>query len=83
MNETTINIGVAKARFTEFARRVRNGETIVVCHRNRPFAEIRPLRRLTRKRRPFGLARGLLELPHDFNAPDQEIARLFSGEGKP
>ena len=29
--------------------------------------------------RPFGLARGRIRLPEDFNAPDPEIERLFGG----
>lgn len=83
MDVTTVNIGVVKARFTEYARRVKNGETIVVCDRNRPFAELRPLPRRRRAQRPFGLAHGLLELPSDFNAPDPEIEAMFNGEDKP
>ena len=77
MKETMINIGEAKARLSEYARRVKNGERFILCDRNKPFAELRPLQQ--GGRRPFGLARGRIHLPEDFNAPDPEIERLFGG----
>jgi len=80
MKETMINIGQAKARLSEYARRVKNGERFILCDRNKPFAEIRPLQE--GGRRPFGLARGRIRLPEDFNAPDPEIERLFEGTGR-
>lgn len=77
MKETLINIGEAKARLSEYARRVKNGERFILCDRNKPFAEIRPL--TAGGRRPFGLARGKIRLPDRFNEPDPEIERLFEG----
>ena len=77
MKETMINIGEAKARLSEYARRVKNGERFIICNRNKPFAELRPLPQTGE--RPFGLARGRIRLPDDFNAPDPEIERLFEG----
>lgn len=38
-----INIHDLKANLSAYARRVRAGETIIVCDRNKPFAELRPL----------------------------------------
>ena len=82
MNQTMINIGEAKTRFSHYTRRVKNGETIIICDRNRPFAELRPLPAATglHSRRPFGLAKGQRRLPEDFNKPDPEIEALFCGE---
>ena len=80
MKETMINIGQAKAHLSEYARRVKNGERFILCDRNKPFAELRPLQ--VGGRRPFGLARGRIRLPEDFNAPDPEIERLFEGTGR-
>ncbi len=81
MNKTMINIHEAKARLSEYARRVQQGETIILCHRNKPFAEIRPLTPGPETApRPFGLAKGKLHLPDDFNAPDPDIESLFSGK---
>jgi antitoxin (DNA-binding transcriptional repressor) of toxin-antitoxin stability system len=44
MKTTMINIGEAKAHLSEYARRVKRGQRIILCDRKKPFAEIRPLR---------------------------------------
>jgi len=81
MNETMININEAKAHLSKYARMVKRGGRVILCDRNRPFAEIRPLSQ-PGVRRPFGLARGKIRLPDDFNAPDAEVERLFAGDVK-
>jgi antitoxin (DNA-binding transcriptional repressor) of toxin-antitoxin stability system len=48
--------------------RVVEGETVVVTERDRPIAEIRPIETVKRPR-PFGLARGTVVVPADFDAP--------------
>ena len=79
MKETMINISEAKAHFSAYAKRVKNGERIILCDRNKPFGEFRPLAENDQpQRRPFGLAKGLFEVPDDFNAPDPEIEKLFN-----
>ena len=80
MKTTMININEAKTHLSKYARRVKRGERIVLCDRNRPFAEIRPLPTTEDGRRPFGLARGKIHVPDDFNEPDPEIEALFHGE---
>jgi antitoxin (DNA-binding transcriptional repressor) of toxin-antitoxin stability system len=44
MKMTTINIHDAKTHLSAYARRIRKGERFILCERNKPFAEIRPLR---------------------------------------
>ena len=83
MNPVMININEAKTHLSKYARRVRRGEVIILCSRNRPFAEIRPLPSASYARRPFGLARGRLGLPDDLNAPDAEVEALFTGTEPP
>jgi len=80
MKTTVINISEAKARLSEYARRVKKGERIILCDRNKAFAEIRPLNLTPDGRRPFGLAKGYIQLPDDLNEPDPEIESLFSGD---
>jgi antitoxin (DNA-binding transcriptional repressor) of toxin-antitoxin stability system len=80
MSDTMININEAKARLSKYARMVKRGQTIILCDRNRPFAELRPLPQGSKARRPFGLAKGLVNLPDDFNDPDPEIEALFMGK---
>ena len=79
MNKTMININEAKTHLSKYARMVKQGERIILCDRNVPFAEIRPLKMPPTARRPFGLAEGLLQVPDDFNAPDPGIEALFAG----
>ena len=83
MKETMININEAKAHLSEYARRIKKGERFILCDRNKPFAEIRPLRLTPEGRRPFGLARGKMHVPEEFHTPDPELEGLFStGSGE-
>jgi len=38
-----VNVAEAKAHFSKYLKRVKAGETVVICERNVPVAEIRPL----------------------------------------
>ena len=81
VKETMINISEAKAHRFRSVRMVKKGSRIILCDRNRPFAEIRPLPQ-TGAPRPFGLARGKIHLPDDLNVPDPDVERLFAGDDK-
>ena len=78
MNQVMINLSEAKTHLSKYARIVKQGGRVVLCDRNVPFAEIRPLSVDVSGRRPFGLAAGLIDVPDDFNTPDPEIEALFS-----
>ena len=80
MKTTIININEAKTHLSRYARRIRQGERFILCDRNKPFAEIRPLSTDGHGRRPFGLARGLIHVPDHFNEPVPEIEDLFAGK---
>ncbi|MEE9578720.1 MAG: type II toxin-antitoxin system prevent-host-death family antitoxin [Gemmatimonadota bacterium] len=68
----------AKAKFSELIRRVRQGSTVIVSHRGKPVAEIRPI-----KSADIGLGerieqlerRGVLRRPNDPEAPLEAVAR--------
>jgi prevent-host-death family protein len=79
MKPVMVNINEAKTHLSEYARRVRRGERIILCDRNKPFAELRPLSVTEEGRRPFGLASGRLSLADDFNDTDPELDDLFGG----
>jgi antitoxin (DNA-binding transcriptional repressor) of toxin-antitoxin stability system len=81
MKTTMINIHEAKTHLSEYARRVKKGHRVILCDRNKPFAEIRPLTLTPDGRRPFGLAKGKIHVPSTFNDPDPEIDALFSEAG--
>ncbi len=52
----SLNINKIKTHFSSFLTKVSNGETVIVCKRNVPIAEIKPIATLPNKKRPIGLA---------------------------
>ena len=77
---TMININDAKTHLSRYAQQVKKGARFILCDRNRPFAEIRPLRLTPQGRRPFGKGAGKITVPPDFNASDPRIEALFAGD---
>ena len=75
------NIHAVKTHFSRYLARVAAGETILVCNRNVPVAEIRPLPVRRTARRPVGLVKGTFEVAPAFFAPLPE-AELEGWEGK-
>lgn len=78
---TTININEAKTHLSRYARMVKSGETIILCDRNIPFAEIRPIQKGVHhsKKRPLGLLKGQVEFDEArFWGADAEIAEDFN-----
>ena len=76
-----VNIADAKANLSRYLASVENGETILVCRRNLPVAEIRPVTRPPSGPRPVGIDRGMT-LPSTFFEPLPEDL-LDAFEGKP
>lgn len=76
------NIHDAKTHLSEYLAKLGEGETILLCKRNKPLAEIRLLPRQPAKRRPIGLAAGSFSVPASFfeALPEAEL-RAFHGEG--
>ena len=75
-----INVTEAKAHLSRYLKRVEQGETIVLCRRNEPIAEIRPLPKRARGPRPVGIDRGLT-IPAAFfePLPDNLLAAFEGG----
>ena len=63
-----LNIHEAKTHLSKYLAKLKQGEVIIVCKRNTPIAEIRPLPAARRKRRPVGLAKGF-KVPVAFFEP--------------
>ncbi|NTV15119.1 MAG: type II toxin-antitoxin system Phd/YefM family antitoxin [Desulfobulbaceae bacterium] len=76
----TINIHEAKTHLSHYLDEVEKGERVVLCKRNRPIAEIRPLGLKLLEKRPIGLAGATFSLPTSFfdDLPEETIA-MFSG----
>lgn len=79
-----MNINEAKTHLSSALEKVARGETIVLCRRNKPVAEIRPVREPMKKKRPIGLAAQeypAFTIDRDFFEPlPQDILKIFSGE---
>lgn len=82
MSETRLNMQEAKTHLSAHIARLAEGDRIILCRRNRPVAEIRPLSPPADQPRPVGLGRGLAEIPESFfdPLPDQV---MDSFEGRP
>ena len=74
-----INIAEAKTHLSKHLLRVEAGETIIICRRNVPIAEIRGLPRPLSEPRPVGTDPGM-EVPASFFEPlPDELLDLFEG----
>lgn len=75
-----LNVHEAKTHLSRYLARVEEGEVIVLCRRNVPVAEIRPLQRARSEGRPLGLAKGRFEVPPEFFEPlPEELLAAFAG----
>ena len=76
-----VNIHQAKTHLSEYLDRLAKGETIILCKRNLPIAEIRALPRSRQTKRPIGLARNKLRIPKSFFKPlPDELLDAFEGK---
>lgn len=74
-----VNIYEAKAHLSALVDRVAEGETVVICRRNVPAAELRPLRQPRRTRRPIGLVPSFT-VPDSFFEPlPEDVVDAFEG----
>ena len=85
-NQTTmirLNIHEAKTHLSRhLATLEKEGETILLCRRNVPIAEIRPLPARPSEPRPIGLAAGTVEVTSAFFEPlPEDLLRAFEGGG--
>ena len=74
-----INVTEARAHLSRYLKRVEQGETIVLCRRNEPVAEVRPLPKPLRGPRPVGIDRGMT-IPAAFFEPlPENLLAAFEG----
>ena len=80
LSEKSLDIREAKTHLSEHLAALGPGDRIVLCRRNRPIAEIRPLAASRSTPRPVGLGKGLVTIPETFFAPlPDEVLDLFAG----
>ena len=74
-----VNIAEARAGLSRYLARVERGETVTLCRRNVPIAEIRPLRAAPEGERPIGIDRGMTVPASFFEPLPDEVLRAFEG----
>jgi antitoxin (DNA-binding transcriptional repressor) of toxin-antitoxin stability system len=75
-----VNMHDAKTNLSRYIAELEPGDTLVICNRNEPVAEIRPIVKNTPKRR-VGVAKGQIKLTPEFWEPlPEDMLKAFSGE---
>ena len=77
-----LNIHEAKTHLSRYLARLEEGETesILLCRRNVPIAEIRPLSKEPRRPAPVGRWAGSFEVTEAFFEPlPEEVVKAFEG----
>ena len=76
-----LNIHEAKTHLSRYIELLERGETIVLCKRNTPIAEIRGIPQARREKRPIGLAKGKWKAGKKFSEPlPAKLLKSFRGE---
>lgn len=76
-----LHIHEVKTHLSKYLAKLDGGETILLCRRNKPIAEIRPLSTKRKKPRPIGMDEGKIKLGPDFFEPlSDELLAYFNGE---
>lgn len=80
---TRLNIHQAKTHLSRYIEKVEAGETFLICRRNVPIAEVRPLPKQRKKPRPIGLGKGEFVVGSEFFEPlPDDLLDLFEGKGE-
>jgi antitoxin (DNA-binding transcriptional repressor) of toxin-antitoxin stability system len=76
-----LNVHEAKTHLSKYLAKLERGETILLCRRNEPIAEIRPIPPTRKKPRPIGLDEGKIKLgPEFFEQLPDDLLAVFNGE---
>jgi antitoxin (DNA-binding transcriptional repressor) of toxin-antitoxin stability system len=75
-----VNMHDAKTHLSRYVAELAPGETLILCNRNKPVAEIRSLAGKARKPR-IGVSKGEFVVPDSFFEPlPDELLKAFNGE---
>ena len=81
MATTMLNMREAKTHLSRHIAGLKEGDRIILCRRNRPVAEIRPISDHQNEPRPVGLGRGMAGLSDAFfdPLPDDVLDEIEGG----
>ena len=74
---TTVSLYVAKTHLSELGERAANGEEIVVTKHGKPRFRLVEVQAATARPGPGGNLMGVRNMADDFDAPDEDLERLF------
>jgi len=78
-----LNIHEAKTHLSRYLAQLEEGEVIILCRRNVPIAEIRPLPRQTTRKRRIGFMKGRFSVPPSFfEALPDDVLEAFEGSDR-
>ena len=81
MSVIRLNMHEAKTHLSRHVAKLKAGDRIILCRRNREIAEIRPIAEPSDEPRSIGLGKGLAEIPDSFFEPlPDEILDRFEGK---
>lgn len=77
---STVNMLQAKTNLSRLVDAVESGREaeIVIARNGRPAARLVPIADKPKKTIRFGVAKGKYTMPDDWDADDEEIARMFN-----
>ena len=80
MTMKMVNINEVKAKLSELLDAVAEGETVIICNRNQPVAELRAVAKKRTEPRPIGGETGVI-IPPSFYEPmsDEELDAFYDG----
>ena len=74
---TTVSLYVAKTHLSELGERAANGEEIVVTKHGKPRFRLVEVQAARQRPGPGGNRMGITDATDDFDAPDEDLERLF------
>ena len=74
-----VNLYEAKTHLSALVDRVAEGESVLICRRNVPAAELRPVPKTRRTRRPIGLVPGFAVPASFFEPLPADLIDAFEG----
>ncbi|MFD5876292.1 type II toxin-antitoxin system Phd/YefM family antitoxin [Streptomyces sp. NPDC060322] len=74
------NVHEAKTHFSRILQQVETGEEVVISRAGKPIAKVVPLRSKV-NRTDYGVLRGRIHIPEDFDELPDDIAEAFGMRG--
>lgn len=80
----TVNMLEAKSTLSRLVEAIEQGQEreIIIARNGRPAAKLVPVDSVSTRKR-IGVAKGLFVVPDNIDEYNDEVARLFIGEGQP